>query len=227
MAYKRKYSKDHSRHVTDEVINTTTHLVGSLLAIAGSALLISHASAAGKIWHIIAFSLYGFGLIGLFVLSTLHHGLNAGRKGNDLFRRLDYLAIFFLIAGTFSPLCLVVSRGVTGWTIFGVLWGYTLFGSALKFFIPRLPKWVTTSFYVVMGWFGLVLVWDIYTLLGVGALTLFFGSGVVYTLGSVIYTKEAPNPLPGKFGFHEIWHLLVLVAAGLHFLLMYWYVLPY
>ena len=121
-------SRDGSVHVTDEKFNTASHLLGACLAVMGTALLVAQASAQGDPWKIVAFSIYGASLITLFVCSTLHHGLDRGERVNDILRTLDYTSVFLLIAGTVTPLVLVLFRDVYGWPCserYGVspLWG--------------------------------------------------------------------------------------------------------
>ncbi len=219
-------SKDGSIHVTDEVINTVTHLAGTIFAVLGTVLLIVFSAAQGKVWHIVSFSVYGFSLILLFLASTFHHGLNLKPKFNELFRLFDYLAIYLLIAGTYTPLCLVVQRNLWGWSLFGVVWALTAVGITIKSVFPRLPRWVSHTFYICIGWVGAVLVVKSFSIIGVSGFLMILGGGILYTLGAVIYYLEKPNPIPGKFGFHEIWHLFVLAGAALHYLFMYTIVLP-
>ena len=220
-------SKDGSIHVTDEVINTVTHMTGAIFSLLGSVLLIAQAAEAGKIWHIVSFSIYGAGLLMLFTASTFHHGLNLGRKSDALFRLFDYLAIFFLIAGTYTPLCLVLSRNLWGWSIFGVVWALTALGITVKAVFPQIPRWVTQTLYLCIGWVGIVLIIRTIPIMGLEGFLYLLVGGLFYTAGAAIYYFEKPNPLPGKLGFHEIWHLFVLTGAAAHFLFMFRIVLPY
>ena len=220
------FSKDGSTHVTDEIINTATHILGSFFALFGSALLIVSAAVEGKVWHVVSFSVYGTSLLLLFVASSLHHGVNFSRRLNNLFRLFDYIAIFLLIAGTYTPLSLVVQRNSWGWTLFGVVWTLTFIGITIKCLYPELPRWVSNTFYIGIGWVGAILIIRSVPLIGKAGFALIFIGGVVYTIGAMIFYLEKPNPVPGKFGFHEIWHLFVLTGAVMHYLFMYYIVLP-
>lgn len=220
-------SKDGSVHVTDEIINTATHLAGAIFSLLGTVLLISLSAKEGKVWHIVSFSIYGISLISLFVVSSLHHGLRASPRLERLFRLFDYLAIYLLIAGTYTPLCLVVQRNIWGWSIFGVVWALSAIGISIKSVFPGLPRWVSHTFYISIGWIGAILIVKSIPLIGFAGFALLLFGGVVYTLGAVVYYLEKPNPIPGKFGFHEIWHLFVLFAAVLHYLFMFFIVLPF
>ena len=217
-------SRDGSVHVTDERINTISHLAGSCFALLGSALLIAQAGATGDPWRIVGLSIYCASLVTLFVASTAHHGLDRGQRVNDLLRTLDYTSVFGLIAGTVTPIVLVLERTVAGWAVLGTVWGIAALGIAARSVWTDLPKWVTNTLYIVLGWMPVVLVLTGLTL-PLGALLLMAVGGVLYSVGFVIFIIERPNPVPGVFGFHEIWHLLVMAAAGLHFVLMYAYVL--
>lgn len=218
-------SRDGSVHVTDERINTISHLVGACFALLGGALLVAQAAAEGEPWTVVGLSIYAASLVTLFVSSTLHHGLDRGPRVNDVLRTLDYTSVFFLIAGTVTPIVLVLDRTVFGWVVLGTVWGIAALGIAARSVWRDLPKWVTNTLYIVLGWMPVVLVLGGLTL-PLGGLALMAAGGVVYSVGFVVFIVERPNPVPGVFGFHEIWHILVVVAAALHFLLMYAFVLP-
>lgn len=218
-------SRDGSVHVTDERFNTLSHLVGSCLALLGTALLVVQAAAEGDPWKIVAFSVYGASLITLFVSSTLHHGLDRGPRFNEILRTLDYTSVFALIAGTVTPLVLVLFRSPFGWAVLGTVWGVAALGIVVRSVWRQLPKAVTNTLYIALGWMPTVLLAE-GTPLPFGALALMALGGLVYSVGFVVFVIERPNPWPGVFGFHELWHLLVMIAAFLHFLLMHVYVLP-
>jgi hemolysin III len=222
----REYSKDGSVHVTDERVNTITHMAAAVFALFGCVLLIAKAGEAEKPWHIVAFSVYGVGLVGLFVSSALHHGIDGSERTRRALRTLDYAWIFVLIAATFTPICLVLLRGVVGWTTFGVVWGVGLLGIALKVWRPGMPKWVTNTLYLALGWLGLFVAWPLSEAVSLTGIVLLAAGGVLYTAGGAMYAMEKPNPVPGFFGFHEIWHLFVIAGAFAHFLFMYACVLP-
>ncbi len=221
------FSKDGSIHVTDEVINTVTHMTGAIFSFLGMVILIVLSAELGKPWHIVSFSIYGLSLMLLFLASSFHHGLNLSDKVNEIFRLFDYLAIFILIAGTYTPICLVINRTVWGWSIFGVVWTLAVIGITIKAVFPKIPGWVSHTLYISMGWVGAVLIVRSISLIGIIGFVLILSGGIVYTIGAAVYYFEKPNPIPGKFGFHEIWHLFVLTGAALHFIFMYFVVLPF
>ncbi len=220
-------SKDGSFHVTDEIFNTISHTAGAIFSLLGMVLLIVLSAVSGKVWHIVGFSIYGTSLFMLFLASSFHHGVNGSERLNSFFRLFDYLSIFALIAGTYTPLCLILSRDAWGWSVFGVVWILAAAGIALKAVFPGLPKWFTNTLYVCMGWVGAVLVFHVLPVIGPAGLVLILVGGIFYSAGAVIFYIEKPNPVPGKFGFHEIWHLFVLAGAVTHFAFMFFIALPY
>jgi hemolysin III len=211
--------------VTDERFNTVSHLFASCFALVGAGLLISQASAQGDPWKIVGFSVYGLSVVTLFLASTLHHGLDRGPRFNEVLRTLDYDSVFLLIAGSVTPLVLVAFRTTYGWTVLGAVWVIAALGIVLRSMLRQLPKYVTNTLYIALGWLPVLLI-GAGAALPVGALLLMGAGGLVYSVGFVIFVVERPNPWPGVFGFHEIWHLMVVVGALLHYLLMYRYVLP-
>jgi hemolysin III len=218
-------SRDGSIHVTDERFNTVSHMVAACFAVEGAALLISQAGAQADPWKIVGFSIYGLSVVTLFVSSTLHHALDRGPRVNEVLRTLDYDSVFLLIAGSVAPLVLVLFRTTYGWTVLGAVWAIASSGIVLRSVLRQLPKYVTNTLYIALGWMPVVLI-GAGSSLPVGALVLMAAGGFVYSAGFVVFVIEKPNPRPGVFGFHEIWHLMVVIAALLHYLLMYFYVLP-
>jgi hemolysin III len=211
--------------VTDERFNTVSHLFAACFAIAGAALLIVQAAEQGDPWKIVGFAVYGLSVVTLFVSSTLHHGIDRGARVNDVLRTLDYDSVFLLIAGSTTPLVLVLFRTAYGWAVLGAVWAIAAAGIVLRSILRQLPKYVTNTLYIALGWMPVLLVGSGASVPG-GALLLMAAGGLLYSAGFVVFVLERPNPWPGVFGFHEIWHLVVVVAALLHYLLMYFYVLP-
>lgn len=216
----RAVSKDGSSHVTDEFYNTWIAITGLALAVSGCTYLIVASSIDCKPWHVLGFSLYAFGIITLFLMTVLHHGIDGNAREEDALRLMDYCAIFVMIAGAQSAFCLILMRTALGWTIFGLQWALAILGIFLKTACPRVPKKVTTGIYLSMGWLGIFMVPVLYRAAGIPALVLLVAGGVLYTIGSAIFMLERPNPVPGRFGFHEIWHAMVVLASTCHFLVM-------
>lgn len=227
MFMKKKVSKDGSKNVTDEIINTQTHLVGAIFSLFGLVILIVKSSIETKPWHIVSFSIYGASLLLVFLASTLHHGVNANPKIEFILKLFDYFAIFPLIAGTYTPLCLILLRNWLGWSVFGVVWGVAIIGIAIKALFPDIPRWFSSTIYITMGWLGAVIAIPIFQFIKIPGLLLLILGGFFYSIGFIIYNFEKPNPVKGKFGFHEIWHILVMLGAASHYFMMLFYVFPY
>lgn len=222
-------SRDGSIHATDEVFNSCSHLAGFFMSVLASVLLISESSAQGAPWKIVSFSIYGASLCFLFGASTLHHAITTTPAWERFFQLLDYLAIFPLIAGTFTPLCLVYFPYTTvGWSFFSVVWVLSLASMHVTArYFDKAPKWLTMTFYITLGWLGAFLTFWLWPVMGMGGVGLMILGGVLYTIGGIIYSTEQPNPYPGRFGFHELWHIFVLLAAAVHWFMMYEYVLKW
>ena len=210
-----KLSKDGSRHVTDEKYNTLISSFGAFLGMIGLIVLLQHSLSAHKFWHTLSFSIYGISLVTLFVASALHHGIDGSEKTEKRLLQFDYCAIYLMIAGTVTPLCLIVLRNSLGWSVLSLMWILAVVGVVLKLAIPHLPKWITTITYLGMGWLGLVIAPPLLALPeGLNIISMIGLGGFFFTFGAVIFYFEKPNPVPGKFGFHEIWHIFVLLGAA-------------
>ena len=225
----KKLSRDGSIHATDEVINAASHMTAAMLSILGTVLLISEASSQGAPWRIVSFSIYGASLIFLFSASALHHGINGSPELEQTLRMMDYFAIYPLIAGTFTPICLIpYHNDVVGWSFIAVVWSLAIVGmiSTVQLF-EKLPKWLTMTMYITLGWLGALMTYWQLPIIGWSGFSLFLIGGIFYTVGGFIFSTEKPNPIPGHFGFHEIWHLFVIAGAASHWCLMYFFYLPW
>ncbi len=210
-------SKDGSVHVTDEVWNTRISSLGALLTIVGVSFLMWRASAVASPVRVWSFLIYGIGTLSVFVTSALHHGFHGTPRQNFLLRQADYLSIFLMIAGSFTPFCLILVPGPLGSGVLALVWLLALGGIASKALYPDLPKWATLAMTIGMGWVAVVLVKPVYAALQVPGLVTLATGGAFFTVGGAIFGLERPNPRPGRFGFHEIWHCFVLAGATCHF----------
>lgn len=200
-----------------EIVSALTAAFGAVLAAVGLFFLVSEAVAARRPWHVLAFSVYGVSVVNMFASSALHHGVNASPRINHFFHQLDYFAISVMIAGTFTPFCLILFRSTLGWSVLGLLWSLAVLAIAIKAIWPGVPKWITLSFYIGMGWTGIVIVVPIYHALSWHGLFPLILGGLFFTIGGIIFGLEKPDPVPGIFGFHELWHCFVLAGAATHF----------
>jgi hemolysin III len=205
-------------------VSGLTHCIAAALAVLGTVLLIVRATGPALPWHIVTFSIFGGGMILLYTASTLYHWLPVGERGVRVLRRVDHSMIFFYIAATYTPICLIPLRGPWGWSIFGVIWGLAIGGIVMKIFWITAPRWLSTGIYLAMGWLVLVGVYPLVKAMSPASLVWLVAGGLVYSLGAVIYALKWPNPFPRHFGFHEIFHLFVIGGSACHYVVMYWYV---
>jgi hemolysin III len=201
-----------------------THCIGAVLAIVGLILLVFQSINPLKPWHLVTFSVFGAGLILLYTTSTLYHWLPLSEKGIRNLRRLDHMMIFILIAATYTPVCLIPLRGPWGWSLFGSVWTLAILGIFLKLFWIQAPRWLSTTVYIVMGWLAVAGAWPLVKALHVGGFLWVLIGGLFYTIGAVIYVIKRPDPWPNIFGFHEIFHIFVILGSVSHFWVMYGYI---
>jgi hemolysin III len=199
-----------------------SHLFGALVGLIASGLLIIKACIYGDAWQIASFVIFALTMVLMFGSSAIYH-LTQGTDEQILkLKRIDHMAIFAMIAGTYTPICLVPLRESFGWTLLMVVWGLALAGILLKIFWISAPHWLSTIIYLAMGWacvFGLS---TIQAMMSEVSFDWLVYGGIAYTLGAVIYATKWPDPWPESFGFHEIWHLFVLAGAFSHFIAVYY-----
>ena len=205
--------------LNEEIANSITHFVGIVLAIVGSAVLMSVACKDGTVWHIVGCGVFAATLILLYAISVLYHGIQTPRAKRIL-RILDHSAIFLLIAGTYTPFTLVNLRGPWGWSLFGVIWGLAIFGVIFK--ITMLHRWVLASvgLYAAMGWTIVIAAKPMIACVAPMGLLLLLVGGLAYTSGIGFYVWRR---LPYH---HAIWHLFVMAGSICHFFAILFYVVP-
>jgi hemolysin III len=198
-----------------EPFNGISHGLGAVLSLAGLVVLVG--LARGRPWHTVAFLVYGASMIVLYTASTLYHSLHGGP---DRLRKLmifDQSAIFALIAGTYTPFCLVGLRGPGALALLATVWAIALTGIALRVFWRAQPAWVPVVLYLAMGWVVSGAFWPLMQTLPSGALGWIFQGGLCYTVGCVVFAAKRPRLWPGVFSSHELWHLFVLAGSACHF----------
>lgn len=210
-----------------EPINSLTHGFGAILALAGLILLLYNAIVVQSVSHIVAFSIFGGSMILLYTASTLYHSLPVKEKTLAFFQKLDHSMIYVLIAGSYTPICLIVLDGSWRWGILITVWSLALLGIIKKFMSMKTPRWISNLLYLGMGWMGLILFPTLFEKLPLAFLVWIIAGGTAYSLGAVIYGIKKPNPIPEWFGHHEIWHLFVLAGTFLHFWAFYRYLSGY
>ncbi len=201
-----------------------THSIGAILSIVALVLLILKAVNPVDPWKIVSFSIFGTSLFLLYTASTLYHWIPVSGRAESILKRFDHIMIYVLIASTYTPICLIPLRGPWGWSLFGIVWGLAVFGILWKLFQFKFSNWFSTVYYVFMGWLCIIAIWPLFTHLQMGALIWLFIGGIFYSGGVVFYAlDQRKSPLKG-FGFHEIWHIMVMAGSFSHFWVMYKYV---
>jgi hemolysin III len=194
------------------------HQAFFFLALGACLMLISNGTSARAVFSAIVYSV---SLINLMGTSALYHRVHWKEFQRMWMRRLDHSAIFILIAGTVTPVCMLALSPHSGNQLLILIWSAAAFGVIQSLLWVRAPKWVSAVFYVAMGWMAAPYFSEIRTSLGMNSLILIILGGIIYTLGAVTYATKRPNPFPKVFGYHEIFHTLVIVAAVCHFLVIY------
>jgi len=194
-----------------EPVNSLTHWAGALLALAGLvALLIVGWSTPAKI---ISLLVYGLSLIA----SATYHMVRAKDRVLLILRKIDHSAIFLLIAGTYTPFCINAFDGFWKWGMLIIIWSLAAIGIIVKVFYIKAPRWLNAGIYVVMGWLCVGASGQMLATLPAWVFTWLLVGGVIYTLGAVVYSTKIFNFKPGVFGFHEVWHIFVMLAAAAHY----------
>jgi hemolysin III len=207
-----------------EPMNGFTHFIGIILAIISTVLLIKLSLSPYKPYHFISLSVFGFGMILLYTTSTLYHWLKLSEDGIKKLRKADHIMIFIYIAATYTPICIIALKGTLGWGLLTAVWLVALAGIIIKIFWMTAPRWLSTAIYLLMGWLAVIVVFPLVNALHLGALIWLTIGGLFYTIGAVIYALKKPDPYPGILGFHEIFHLFVLLGTFSHFWMIYRYV---
>ena len=201
-----------------EKFNAVTHLIGAVLALAGSIVLIVLAVQGGDPWKVVSVSIYGATLVLLYSFSTLYHSLRGRAK--DILRELDHHSIYLLIAGTYTPFCLVTLRGSWGWSLFGTVWGLALLGSLQELRKDSGARILSVVIYVVMGWVALAALIPLLHALGPAGFAWLAAGGLFYTIGIIFYALDARLKHA-----HGVWHLFVIAGSATHYVAVLNYVL--
>jgi hemolysin III len=207
-----------------EPVNGLTHAVSAVLAVVGLAVLLIYSPPNG--WARLALLAYGLSLVLQFVASAVYHLVKTTPERTLFLRKLDHTAIFLLIAGTYTPVCVLVLSGAWRWGLLAVIWTLAAVGIYFKLAFMRAPRWLSVVIYMAMGWVGVVGIGQLLAALSPEALGWLAAGGLLYSIGAVIYATRRPDFFPGVFGFHEVWHLFVSAASAAHFVFVLGYVVP-
>lgn len=200
-----------------------THFIGMMMAIFAAIPLLIKAAHEPDPIYIISLSVYAVSLILLYAASTAYHTFDFSEKANVIFKKIDHMMIFVLIAGSYTPICLLVLDKAVGIPLLGLVWGIAIIGIGIKAFWVFCPKWVSSILYIGMGWTCVLAFSQILNSLTPTAFGWLLAGGIVYTIGGVIYALKLPifNSKHKNFGSHEIFHLFVMGGSTCHFVVMY------
>ena len=204
-----------------------THFIGMLMAIFAAIPLLLKAAREPSKSYIIAIAVYAASLILLYAASTTYHTFDKSRKVNTILKKIDHMMISVLIAGSYTPICLLVLGGRTGLILLAIVWAFAIAGILIKAFWVFCPKWVSSVLYIGMGWTCVLAFTQLLNSLSPAAFGWLLAGGIIYTVGGVIYALKLPifNNKHKYFGSHEIFHLFVMAGSACHFVVMYAFVL--
>ena len=203
-----------------------THLIAMILACAASTPLLVKSAISGNFILFVAMTVFILSMILLYGASTLYHSVTVPDRILRVFRKIDHMMIFVLIAGTYTPVCLIVLGGKQGYTLLAVVWTIAIVGMIIKACWITCPKWFSSLIYIAMGWVCVFVFSGLLSTLPTAAFLWLLAGGIIYTVGGIIYALKLPifNSKHANFGSHEIFHLFVMAGSICHFIFMYGYV---
>lgn len=204
-----------------------THFIGMVAAIIAAAPLLFKAAHKLDKTYVISCAVYIVSVILLYTASTTYHSLDLSEKINKRLKKFDHMMISVMIAGSYTPICLIVLKGTTGYALLGIVWGIAILGILIKAFWIYCPKWFSSFLYIAMGWTCVLAFPKIYSGMPRPAFIWLLAGGIIYTIGGIIYGLKLPifNNKHQNFGSHEIFHLFVMGGTACHFVVMYTYLL--
>ncbi len=216
------------KHHIKEPGSAITHFIGMLMAIFAAVPLLIKAAHEPERIYVISLAIYAASLILLYAASTTYHTFDISKKVNTILKKIDHMMISVLIAGSYTPVCLLVLKGRTGIILLSIVWAIAIVGILIKAFWVYCPKWVSSVLYIGMGWTCVLAFTQILNNMSPAAFGWLLAGGIIYTVGGVIYALKVPvfNNRHKNFGSHEIFHLFVMGGSACHFVVMYAFLLP-
>jgi len=207
-----------------EPVNTWTHFIAFVASIVGLVFLII--ICKNNLSKLITMSIYGVSMILLYGASSLYHWVQTTPQKELLLKKIDHIAIYFLIAGSYTPVFYYGLEGAWRWAMLISVWSLAVIGMALKIWFIHAPRYVSAAFYVSLGWIALIPFLQLIKNLPLGAIILMGVGGVIYTMGAVVYATKIFDFFPKRFGFHEIFHLFIAAGSIVHFIMVLVYIVP-
>jgi hemolysin III len=207
-----------------EPVNGLTHLSAAVVAVIAVIVLMVAAEGGGL--KRASLLVYGISLVLMFAASAAYHSIKARPDVIVKLCKADHAAIYLLIAGTYTPVCLHFFTGFWRWGLLAIIWSMAWVGISAKLLTVAAPRWLTAGAYLVMSWLSIAAIQQMLLTMPIGAMVWLLLGGIFFTVGSVIYVTKRPNLFPGVFGFHEIWHIFVILGAFSHFVAVAAYIAP-
>jgi hemolysin III len=204
-------------------ISGISHLVGAILSIIGTVILIYSEWNNGYWLNIFAYFVFGFSMIFLYSSSAIYHLIGHSAEEIDIFRKIDHAMIYVLIAGTYTPICLIPLQGTIGYVSIIIVWILAIIGitsSFFKQFLTHVPRKAYTALYIIMGWMSVAIIYPLSKQIPIEGIYWLMTGGLFYTVGAFIYSRKKPN-ISKSFGFHELFHILILLGTICHFWMIY------
>lgn len=201
-------------------VSTITHFIGAILSVVGLGFLIYKGYMSGSTMVLVSFIIFGISMILLYSASTTYHWIKVKDSIIQVFRKVDHMMIFVLIAGTYTPVCLAVLKSTLGYVILSIVWGLTVVGIVLSIVWINMPRKLTATIYLAMGWLSVILIYQLVKVMPLASLVFLILGGIAYTIGGIIYGGKIPVLNFKGFGFHEVFHLFVLAGSAFHYMMV-------
>ncbi|WP_312702482.1 hemolysin III family protein [Sedimentibacter sp.] len=208
-----------------ELTSAFTHLGGAVFGIIGTILLINVSRNSNNSVMLVAFLIFGISMVLMYSTSTTYHLIDKSKeKAKLIMRKLDHIMIFVFVAGSYTPICLLILNNSVGYRLLALVWSITLIGVIIKLCWITAPNWVSSLLYISMGWVAILVLSPLSSKMPSGGMYWLIWGGVLYTIGGVIYGLKRPNINKSYFGFHELFHIFVLAGSLCHYVMMYFYI---
>ncbi|RPJ52152.1 MAG: hemolysin III family protein [Chloroflexi bacterium] len=200
-------------------VSGLTHLAGAVSAVIGQVVLLTQ--SGNQIFERMSLLVYTASLFLMFMSSSIYHLVYSSPKVTGVLRQLDHAAIYLLIAGTYTPFCIIAFDGFWRWGMLTIIWSLAFIGIFVKIWMIQAPRWITAGVYVIMGWLCLFAIREMLLNLSPQTIGWLLAGGIIYTIGAVVYITRRMDFIPNVFGFHEVWHIFVMLGAAAHFVAVY------